>query len=131
MALSDRVMGYDHIGVPTKDMEASTRFYETLGFKMAYETENDGIVRFFCLKDIMVEVYEKDQTAGARGAIDHLALKVDDIEETVSQVRKLGLNIVEGPNFLPFWEHGVKYVSIEGPNKEIVEFIQTYTEPQG
>lgn len=131
MALSDHVMGYDHIGVPTKDMEASTRFYESIGFKVAFETNNNGIVKFFALKDVVIEVYEKDKTAGERGAVDHIALKVDDIEKAVDEVRKLGLKIIEGPNVLPYWEYGVKYVSVEGPNKEIVEFIQTYTEPQG
>ena len=27
-------------------------------------------------------------------------------------------------HFLPFWENGVKFFTIEGPNKEKVEFSQ-------
>ena len=26
--------------------------------------------------------------------------------------------------FLPFWENGVRYFLIEGPNKEPIEFLQ-------
>ena len=37
-------------------------------------------------------------------------------------------------HFLPFWENGVKFFTIEGPNKEKVEFSQylyclLYTSP--
>ncbi len=36
----------------------------------------------------------------------------------------LELSISRQPHFLPFWENGVKFFTIEGPNKEKVEFSQ-------
>ena len=111
MAAADVVTGYQHIGIPTNDMEATIRFYEALGFKIKYETENNGRVVFFELGDILIETYEKGgQATGIRGAIDHIALAVSDIEKAEEEVRKTGYPIVEGPNSLPFWENGVRYI---------------------
>lgn len=123
--LTNYVTGYDHIGVPTNDMDATTKFYEAIGFKMVHEKENNGIVRFFQHGDIIIETYEKHgEATGKRGAIDHIALRVTDVEACAKEVAEQGFKIVEGPNTLPFWENGIRYVCIEGPNTEIVEFLQ-------
>lgn len=127
MALTDYVTGYQHVGIPTKDIEETRKFYEGLGFDMIYETENNGgKVRFFSCGDILIETYEKADAAGVRGAIDHIALAVSNIEAVAREAEKQGFKVVEGPTFLPFWENGVKYICIEGPNKEIVEFLQKF-----
>lgn len=127
MALTDYVTGYQHVGIPTKDIEETKKFYESLGFRMIYETVNNGgKVRFFSHGDILIETYEKEDVAGIRGAIDHIALAVNDIETVAKEAESQRFKIVEGPTFLPFWENGVKYICIEGPNKEIVEFLQKF-----
>lgn len=127
MALTDYVTGYQHVGIPAGDMEETKKFYEALGFQNIYETTNNGgLVRFFSFGEILIETYEKDKIAGMRGAIDHIALAVNDIEAVAQEAEKQNFNIVEGPTYLPFWENGVKYICIEGPNKEIVEFLQKY-----
>ena len=41
-------------------------------------------------------------------------------------LKEEGYEFREGPAFLPYWEHGVEYVTILGPNQEIVEFIQKF-----
>ena len=105
--ITDFVTGYDHIGIPTNDMEATTKFYEAIGFKMVHEKDNNGAT-----------------AAMVRGAIDHIALRVSDIDKCYEQVVAGGFNVIEGPNFLPFWENGIKYVCILGPNTEVVEFLQ-------
>lgn len=127
MAVTDVVTGYQHIGIPTNDMEATIAFYTALGFEIKYETENNGRVVFFQHGDILIETYEKGgQAVGMRGAIDHVALAVNDIEKALEEVKKTGYPIVEGPEFLPFWENGVRYICVQGPNTEIVEFLQKY-----
>ena len=56
--LTDFVTGYDHVGIPTNDMEATTKFYETIGFKLVHEnTNNGGKVRFFQHGTIIIETY--------------------------------------------------------------------------
>lgn len=127
MAAADFVKGYDHVGIPTNDMEETIAFYEALGFHKKWETENNGRVVFFELGDIIIETYEKGgQASGIRGAIDHVALRVSDIKKVEEAVFKTGYPIVEGPCFLPFWENGIRYICVQGPNMEILEFLQKY-----
>lgn len=62
---------------------------------------------------------------GRPGAIDHLALDVDDIESAWEEVRMAGLAPLEDAiQFLPFWENGVRFFNLLGPNGETVEFSQ-------
>ena len=125
MAVSEYVNGYQHVGIPSNDIDATIRFFEALGFEIAYETEHDGRVVFLQCGSIMIETYEKfGEAAGKRGAIDHIALDVKDLDKALEEVKKTGYPIVEGPAFLPFWKNGVRYFTIEGPDKEAVEFSQ-------
>ena len=54
-----------------------------------------------------------------------MALNVKDIEEIFAYVNQENLNTTNDTiHFLPFWENGVKFFTIEGPNKEKIEFSQ-------
>lgn len=59
------------------------------------------------------------------GHIDHFALDVDDIQQVFDTVKAAGLVPLENtPVFLPFWDKGVYYFNILGPDGEKVEFNQ-------
>jgi hypothetical protein len=47
-------------------------------------------------------------------------------EENENEFKKqhIGIPTNDIVHFLPFWENGVKFFTIEGPNKEKVEFSQ-------
>ncbi len=126
--LTQYVDGYQHFGIPTNDIETTEKFYLSLGFQKKWETTYQGNrVYFFEHGNILVETYEKDgEASGVRGAIDHIALNCTDIAACAKEALAGKFKVVEGPNFLPYWEHGVMYICIEGPNKEIVEFIQRF-----
>ena len=125
MAVVDYITGLDHVGVPTMDMEATIAFYEAIGFKTIYEALNNGSrVLFMECQGVTIETYEVEKAAGVRGAIDHLALKVSDLDKALEEAKKLEYPIVEGPCFLNFWDNGTRYFMIQGPNGEIVEFAQ-------
>ena len=48
-----------------------------------------------------------------------------NIEKVYEMINQAGLNTTNDTvHFLPFWENGVKFFTIEGPNKEKVEFSQ-------
>ena len=50
---------------------------------------------------------------------------VKDIEKVYEMINQAGLNTTNDTvHFLPFWENGVKFFTIERPNKEKVEFSQ-------
>ncbi len=124
----DFIKGYQHIGIPANDIEETRKFYTSLGFKVKYETRNDGNpVMFFEQGDILIETYEKDEGVAMKsGAIDHIALNAVDIVKCCDEIKKGGFKVAEGPCHLPFWDHGVVYIVVCGPNEEKVEFIQQF-----
>ena len=126
MSLKEQINGLQHIGVPTKNMEETIAFYGKLGFEIAFETVNDGDrVVFLKFGFLVIETYESKDATMKSGAIDHIALDVKDIEKTYELINQEGLNSTQDTiHFLPFWENGVKFFTIEGPNKEKVEFSQ-------
>lgn len=128
MDLSTYATGIQHIGIPTNDIETTIAFYKKLGFEIAFETVNkeaDERVAFLKLGTLVVETYENKAAKLEAGAIDHVAIDVKDIEEVYSYINKNGLNSTSDTiHFLPFWENGVRFFTIEGPNKEKVEFSQ-------
>ena len=126
MSLKEQINGLQHIGVPTKNMEETIAFYEKLGFETAFETVNDGDrVVFLKFASLVIETYESKGATMKSGAVDHIALDVKDIEKTYELINQEGLNTTKDTiHFLPFWENGVKFFTIEGPNKEKVEFSQ-------
>jgi len=120
------VTGIQHLGLPAKDMEQTLKFYRDLGFAEVFSTLNNrSRVVFVKQKNLIIEIYEEDETAGKPGAIDHVALNVTDIEKTFEIVGKLGYKMLDTEiQFSPFWEHGIKFFTIMGLNGEKVEFSQ-------
>ncbi len=59
------------------------------------------------------------------GAIDHFALNVVDIDRLFDDLQEKGFQILD-PSIqaLPFWENGIRYFRIKGPNAEIIEFCE-------
>lgn len=126
MSVKGLCTGLQHIGVPTKCMEDTIAFYKKLGFEIASEGSfRDGRVVFLKLGDLVIEAYEAEETAGQPGAIDHIALNVTDIEKMLDYVNEQGLNNTDAQiESLPFWDNGVSFFTIQGPNQEKVEFNQ-------
>ena len=80
------------------------------------------------LPDILMqatEIYEGKERNVSSGAINHIALQVDDIEAAFKFAVKNGLSPASNElETLPFWENGVRFFTVIGVNGEIVEFIQ-------
>ena len=128
MELKEELNGIQHIGIPTNDIEESIRFYETLGFEAAFRTVNTQAnekVAFLKLSSLVIETYENKAAKMQAGAIDHVAIDVKNIETVYECINEAGLNTTNDTiHYLPFWENGVRFFTIEGPNKEKVEFSQ-------
>lgn len=59
------------------------------------------------------------------GAIDHFAINCTDIDGAYKFALEKGYKVVsDGIEALPFWEKGIRFFIIEGPNKERVEIDQ-------
>ena len=111
MNLKTYTTGIQHIGIPTNDIEKTIEFYQKLGFEIALRTVNEEAnekVAFLKQETLVIETYENKAARMESGAIDHVAINTTNDEI----------------HFLPFWENGVKFFTIEGPNKEKIEFSQ-------
>ena len=116
------VTGIQHLGIPTRDIRATMDFYRDLGFETIWE---NGEVSFMQLGTLVIETYLAEETAQHNGAIDHVALNVNDIEAAWRDAQACGYETQDTEiNFLPFFERGVKFFTIIGPNREKVEFNQ-------
>ena len=63
--IGKRVTGLQHIGLPTNDMEATLAFYQSLGFTLAHQADNDGErVCFLQLAGVCIEAYENGRAVG-------------------------------------------------------------------
>lgn len=126
MNIKDFTTGVQHIGIPTNNIEETINFYLTLGFEVALRTVNGAEeVAFLQLHNLVIETYQNRQAAMAYGAIDHIAIDVKNIDELFKVVQRAGLKMLDTKvNGLPFWENGVKFFIIEGPNKEKIEFCE-------
>ena len=113
MSIAEHVTGLQHLGLPTAALDETAAFYESLGFVRAHSTVNPGTgerVCFLTCGGLCIETYECAAPARRPGAIDHLALDVDDIESAWEEVRMAGLAPLEDAiQFLPFWENGVRF----------------------
>lgn len=125
--MKEYLNGLQHIGVPVKNYEKSCRFYEQLGFENIYTTmqPSGGKVAFYQMGNLQMEIYEADVLSGKDGAIDHIALDCNDIDMAYQQVCDMGLTIVSnGIEELPYWEHGIRFFHVKGPDGEKIEFCQ-------
>lgn len=126
--LGDFALGLQHVGLPTNDLKATIAFYESLGFETVYQVRNEAAgedVAFLRLKNLTIEAYENGRAAMQSGAIDHIAIDVVDVEAAYRLAQEQGYQIVSnGVEFLPFWQNGVKFFILLGPNQERVEFNQ-------
>lgn len=101
--------GVDHIVVAVKDLDASVGKYETIyGAKVSERRDNEAAgmkMAFFHFGDSYVELVSN---LGDKGPIAkrlselgegvHLiAMKVDDLEKTVAELREKGIRLVGDP----------------------------------
>ena len=129
MNASEYITGMQHIGLPTRDMQATLAFYQGLGFSIDWKIEREGKIclAFLKLGDCVFETFINPNAVGVPGAIDHIALNVTDVEKVYEAIVNDGSYTIcdpeKGIQFLPFY-NGVKFFTILGPNGEKVEFNQ-------
>lgn len=118
--------GFQHIGIPVKDMKATIKFYEGLGFKVAHVTKplNGREFVFMNQGSMMLEFIPSDSTPGVAGAVDHICLDATNIEELYDAAVKAGYRIANKLVTIPFWEKGCKCFKIYGPDNEIIEWCE-------
>jgi lactoylglutathione lyase len=126
-----------HIGIPVRSLDHTTRFYDLLGFeevmrKPFSHVEGQGICVMMQKGDIMLEFYqlppsviEREVMTRKDGQIDHVAFDVPDIDVAFDTLKTCGFApLQDAPVHLDFWEKGVRFFHIVGPDGERLEFNQ-------
>lgn len=133
------LQGWSHLAIKVRNLAASIAFYEGLGFDKCadgYLDTPDGrlIIGFVKLGDFQMELIQVAPAMlaelGQRGAghIDHVALDVKNIQEAFFACRHENYRLLTPTvKELSFFEHGIKYFLIEGPDGEIIELNQKIT----
>lgn len=132
MTIQNLCSGLQHIGIPVSDLEVSREFYASLGFRVEYDTrmEHEGSnlnVAFMRLGELVLELYQypPEPPAGRNGAVDHIAIDCSDIDELFRIIRGMDIRMADDEiHYLPFYEHGVRFFTILGPDGEKIEFNQ-------
>ena len=135
MTIKENVTGLQHLGIPAADLQESIRWYtELLGFEVIEEKNlpEAGCHAAFVKKgNLVIELYQNDPEAVKEAAaikdghIDHLALNVQDVKAAFEEMKASGCTMLDQEiQSLPFYENGVAWFTVLGPNGERVEFNQ-------
>lgn len=73
----------------------------------------------------MIEAWTGDEIVGKPGAINHISLDVTDADAAIIEAKKEGFNLIDNEvQHLPFWNNGIKFFNVQGPDGVIVEFCE-------
>lgn len=88
----------EHIGMVVKNRDESLEFYtKVMGFKLLrkYETDKQRVAYLY-LNDQLLELNElfsKDRPLG----LSHLGFRVEDMNEAMDELKKHGVELIDGP----------------------------------
>jgi len=132
----EKYQGWAHLALKVEDLTRTKAFYEKLGFKESGSgylptTEGDIQIRFLEKNGFVIEVIEMigeglaELKKRGSGLIDHIALEVSNVSEALDAARKARLHLKNHMiQDLPLLERGVRFFFVEGPDGELVEFVQ-------
>lgn len=135
MTIKENVTGLQHLGIPAVDLPKSIDWYTgLLGFEVIEEKnlpDKNCHAAFLKKGNLVLEIYQNDpesvkEVAGRKdGHIDHLALNVQDVKAAFEELKAAGCTMLDTEiQSLPFYEKGVAWFTVLGPNNEKVEFNQ-------
>jgi len=125
--------GLAHIAIFTKDLEASVRFYETLGGVVTDQADVDKKVGINHIKMVqmpgffleIIEPHDGSPVTPEGGLFPHIAIEVDDIDAAVADMKAAGIDsfYTASPMSMPIFG-GIRNIFLSGPDGEKVELIQ-------
>lgn len=131
-------MKIDHFAFEVSDLDASLKFYiDQLGFKLEttfmdpQEHETLAVVETAGGKLELIQVLDENNQPQRfepvilrKHLCPHIALQTDDIEETLTHLKRHEIPLVRGPLEIPGL---VKWFYICDPDQNVIEFFQDYS----
>ena len=127
------ISGINHVGIRVTDLETARQFYQQLGFEfiigpigpepVAIMEHPSGVNINFILnadsgirENILMDIPERHP------GYTHIALDVTDIEAVEAEIKRLEIEITEGPMTLP---DGGVMLFIRDQDRNVIEFHQS------
>lgn len=117
-----------HTAVWVRDLDATIEFYEgVLGLDHRWDFTHDGVVNYYVGSDAGAEIqfkFDPESTDPVDPAgIDHLAMSVDDVDETFERVvADSDCEVVLEPTDIAAADRRAAFVT--DPDGYVVEFVQ-------
>ena len=104
-----KVLGVDHIGIAVKDLAEVGAFWETLGLKSTgeetvaeqkvttgfYPTPNGSEIELLVASEAGSPIEKFIEKNGGRGGIQHIALRVDNLEAALADLQEKGVKLID------------------------------------
>ena len=104
-----KVLGVDHIGIAAKDLAEVGAFWETLGLKSTgeetvaeqkvttgfYPTPNGSEIELLVASEAGSPIEKFIEKNGGRGGIQHIALRVDNLEADLADLQEKGVKLID------------------------------------
>ncbi len=118
-------MKFGHIGIKVMDIEVSKKFYtEVLECKILkdYKYPESNLVFLDAHGSVIELIYKPVNTPREMGPVEHIAFKVDSLDEKIAALKALGVETLGEPRIV-----GKSRIAfIEGPDGERFEFVERY-----
>jgi catechol 2,3-dioxygenase-like lactoylglutathione lyase family enzyme len=135
--MADRLNQFDHVGVIVENLEASIAWYEQhLGFRRLTDFSFPGArVAFIGRGDLKLEFFQVDGATPMEtkrkeaesnltiGGINHFAIIVDDLDETVAELQAKGVELAYSLNVVPDGS-GDRWTFIRDNEGMLIELFQ-------
>ncbi|MEH6995240.1 VOC family protein [Neobacillus drentensis] len=114
-------MRFHHFAIEVKELETSIAFYQKyLGLheedRLHFNKEN---IVFLSNYDLRIELISGGQQNNSQGI--HICFEVNNVQEIITIFNEHGISALEGPYKL---NNGWETVFYEGPDNEVIEFLQ-------
>lgn len=117
------MLKFDHVGIRVLDMEKSKKFYtDILQCEIIKDYQSDKMhVIFLDAGGVVLElIYKEANEKRNYGPVEHLAFKVEDLNEKIEFLKKQGIELNGGPKIVD----DSRLVFFDGPNSERIEFVE-------
>ncbi len=124
------ICGLAHIGIMTADMDQSVAFYTgLLNFTCTHRqflgtTELAFLEVGNCIVELVAPADNGHINQLKPGQIDHVALKVTDLDVEIARLDKAGIQFFAPARAADIYANGIRCIFFPGPSGERIELFQ-------
>lgn len=107
--MSFKILGVDHIGVAVNDLEETQNFWTAIGIHCTGQetvaeqkvtttfnpTPNGSEIELLAATEPDSPIAKFIEKNGGRGGIQHIALRVDDLEAAIADLQEKGIRMID------------------------------------